>query len=76
MSDERAPDSPWIMLLFGVAVVAVGGLLALFPDDGPSWIAWALLVGGGVSTSVGVVGVGVAMGIARANWAERASGRR
>lgn len=71
MSEQRTPDSPWIMLVFGAVVSAVGGLLALAPDDGPMLIAYALMWGGGIVTSVGVVGVGVAMGIARANWAER-----
>lgn len=71
MSDERAPDSPWIILVFGVVVSAIGGALAAFPEDGLGWIAYMLMGLGGIAAGVGVVGVGVAMGIARANWAER-----
>lgn len=67
MSASNPPESPWGLLLVGAVVGLAGACLVALPEM-PAIIGAACLWVGGVMTAIGVIGVGVTMGVARAEW--------
>lgn len=68
MAKQRAPESPWGLVLIG-SILAGLGFVGADSGDLPALLALAWI--GSVLAGVGVVGAGVTLGILRADWHRR-----
>lgn len=77
MATQNPPDPPWLYLFMGVLTSLVGavGLLVVGFDNGPATLGALVFVWfGSVLAMIGVVGIGVTIGMRRADWHIRRKG--
>lgn len=77
MAAPRSPDSPWITLIVGVVIAAIGGLIIATSDSSAaSFIGIALTAVGGMITQVGIIAMAVELALVRSEarryWQNRA----
>ncbi|MBT56581.1 MAG: hypothetical protein CMF72_24675 [Mameliella sp.] len=63
--DMPDPESPWIYVLGAVVLAAVAGFAAA--QDAPVWVLYIAAGVVGLISTIGAVGVGVLIGIRRAD---------
>lgn len=77
MSGQKPPDPPAVYLAFGILTALLGavGLLTVGLRGGPGTIAALALVWlGSILALIGVVGIGVTIGMRRADYLIRVKG--
>lgn len=71
VAQDEKPDSPWVLLLAGLAVSAIGGVAIPLGITAVTLIGVVIAIVGAALTAVGVVAVGVEMGMNRHRWDQR-----